>query len=61
MHSRTSLYRFVRKHVVRHAQYPADRISRFSPALLLDPPAGLSCVPLAERLMFCVRKCFGQR
>src|ERR1700730_5490966 len=40
MHSRTSLYRFVREHVMRHAQSDRQNLA-IQPGLLLDHPTGL--------------------
>src|SRR6202521_629980 len=59
MHSRTSLYRFVRKHVVRHAQSGRQNLAIQS-SLLLDPPAGLVQRALGRAAHVLCAQCFGR-
>src|SRR6267154_3672877 len=59
MHSRTSLYRFVREHVVRHAQSGRQNLP-IQPALLLDPPAGLVRRAPGRAAHVLCAQCFGR-
>src|SRR5882757_5312577 len=59
MHSRTSLYRFVREHVVRHAQSGRQNLA-IQPALLLDPPAGLVRRAPGRAAHVLCAQCFGR-
>src|SRR5258708_31795755 len=59
MHSRTSVYRFVRKHVVRHAQSGRQNLA-IQPGLLLAPPAGLVQRALGRATHVLCAQCFGR-
>src|SRR6202171_3921303 len=59
MHSRTSLYRFVREHVVRHAQSGRQNLP-IQPGLLFDHPARLVVRALGRAAHALGAQCFGR-